>query len=201
MSALVLASAVRRAPNLLARGRRARSRSRPARVDEEAVKASLLAEGAPAARDRRCAGRAQGAAGLERRSRCAGPGRRPGARDSRANSSANLRTSADARTLLRRLRGKTHALITAAVLAESGTRDLAPCQRTSALRCATFSDGFLEDYLASEGEGLLGGVGCYRLEGRGLQLFSRIDGDYFAILGLPMLPLLTALRDQGIIAQ
>ncbi len=64
-----------------------------------------------------------------------------------------------------------------------------------------FSDAFLDDYLREEGTAILDSVGCYRLEGRGSQLFARIDGDYFAILGLPLLPLLTALRDQGIIAR
>jgi septum formation protein len=60
-----------------------------------------------------------------------------------------------------------------------------------------FSDEFLGDYLAAGGESLLSGVGCYQIEGKGLQLFSRIEGDYFCILGLPMLPLLSALRDRG----
>jgi len=62
-----------------------------------------------------------------------------------------------------------------------------------------FSDEFLQTYLAEEGEGLLSGVGCYRLEGQGAQLFERIDGDYFAIVGLPLLPLLAALRERGIL--
>jgi septum formation protein len=62
-----------------------------------------------------------------------------------------------------------------------------------------FSDGFLEDYLTAEGEAALGSVGCYRLEGMGVQLFSRIDGDYFAILGLPLLGLLDLLRQRGVL--
>ena len=63
-----------------------------------------------------------------------------------------------------------------------------------------FSDAFLEDYLAREGETVLGSVGCYHLEGRGAQLFANIAGDYFSILGLPLLPVLAALCDQGVIA-
>ena len=59
------------------------------------------------------------------------------------------------------------------------------------------SDVFLEDYLAVEGEAALGSVGCYRLEALGAQLFSRIDGDYFTILGLPLLGLLDFLRLHG----
>jgi septum formation protein len=62
-----------------------------------------------------------------------------------------------------------------------------------------FSDDFLKSYLAREGYALLDAVGCYRLEAGGAQLFDAIDGDYFAILGLDLLPLLAALRDQGAI--
>ena len=51
-----------------------------------------------------------------------------------------------------------------------------------------------------EGEGLLAGVGCYRLEGPGSQLFASVEGDYFSTLGLPLLPLLAELRRQGVIA-
>ena len=62
-----------------------------------------------------------------------------------------------------------------------------------------FSEEFLDDYLAAEGEALLGSVGAYRLEGRGVQLFSRIGGDYFAILGLPLIELLGFLRERGLL--
>jgi septum formation protein len=64
-----------------------------------------------------------------------------------------------------------------------------------------FSDTFLDEYIAAEGESLLSSVGCYRLEGRGIQLFSRIEGNYFTILGLPLLPVLSALREHGILPQ
>ena len=59
-----------------------------------------------------------------------------------------------------------------------------------------FSDAFLDEYLAAAGEDVLGSVGTYRLEGLGAHLFSRIDGDHFTILGLPLLPLLEFLRAQ-----
>ena len=57
-----------------------------------------------------------------------------------------------------------------------------------------FSDEFLDAYLEQAGENVLKSVGCYQLEGPGIQLFEAVDGDYFAILGLPLLPLLAALR-------
>ena len=63
-----------------------------------------------------------------------------------------------------------------------------------------FGEGFLADYIAAEGEALLGSVGAYRLEGRGVQLFSRIAGDHFAVLGLPLIELLGFLREQGVMA-
>jgi septum formation protein len=62
-----------------------------------------------------------------------------------------------------------------------------------------FTDAFLDDYLAAERADILGSVGAYRLEGRGVQLFEHIEGDYFAILGLPLLELLGFLRSKGMI--
>jgi septum formation protein len=108
-------------------------------------------------------------------------------------------THAAARSQLQRLRGRPHQLLTAAVLARAGT----PLWRhvdVSTLWMRSFSDAFLEAYLAQEGDAVLGSVGCYRLEGMGVQLFERIDGDYFSILGLPLVPLLAALRQHGVMA-
>lgn len=105
----------------------------------------------------------------------------------------------EAREVLTQLRGKAHELLSAAVLAKGG----APIWRhvgRAKLHMRNFSDGFLDEYLASEGEDLLKGVGCYRIEGKGAQLFERVDGDNFTIMGLPLLPLLDALREQGVIA-
>jgi septum formation protein len=103
---------------------------------------------------------------------------------------------AEAAALLRRLSGRRHQLLTAVVLARSGAivwRHVASAE----LVMRELSDHFIETYLASEGEAVLSGVGCYQIEGVGIQLFSQIDGDYFGILGLPLLPLLNALRDTG----
>lgn len=102
----------------------------------------------------------------------------------------------EACALLMRLRGKKHTLISAVVLARDGRVIWRHVEKAS-LWMTGFSDKFLGDYLAAEGEDLLAGVGCYRIEGKGVQLFSRIEGDSFCIQGLPMLPLIAALREQG----
>ncbi|MGH6874133.1 MAG: Maf family protein [Aestuariivirgaceae bacterium] len=94
------------------------------------------------------------------------------------------------------LRGNTHHLITAVAVARRGAvvwNDRAVAKLTM----RHFSDEFLAGYLASLGKDALTSVGAYQLEGRGVQLFDDIDGDYFAILGLPLLPLLSFLRREG----
>lgn len=104
----------------------------------------------------------------------------------------------EARVLLRELRGKGHSLVTACVLAKGGApvwRRLERCK----LWMRPFSDAFLDEYLQAEGNDVLGSVGCYHLEGRGIQLFERVEGDYFSVLGLALIPLLAALREHRII--
>lgn len=105
----------------------------------------------------------------------------------------------EARENLQFLRGRTHSLITACVLAEAG-RPVWQYQERANLAMREFSDSFLESYLKDEGATVLSSVGCYQLEGRGAQLFERVEGDFFAILGLPMIPLLAALRERSIVA-
>ena len=107
-------------------------------------------------------------------------------------------TVEDARDRLKALRGKPHQLHSAVVVARNGEtvwREL----ESATLTMRDFSDGFLEDYLAAEGQAALGSVGCYRLEGPGVQLFSKIEGDYFTILGLPLMGLLDLLRKEGVL--
>lgn len=105
----------------------------------------------------------------------------------------------EARAQLVALRGKTHALLTAAVIARDGQVIWRHVDAPK-LTMRAFSDAFLDDYLDRVGEGALSSVGGYQLEGLGAQLFSRVDGDYFSVLGLPLMPLLSYLRDIGEIA-
>ena len=97
---------------------------------------------------------------------------------------------------LRALRGRTHELISAAVIAR-GDMLAWRCTDVARLEMREFSDAYLEDYLRAEVPDILGSVGCYRIEGRGAQLFARVEGDQFTIRGLPLIPLLAALREQG----
>lgn len=101
-----------------------------------------------------------------------------------------------ARLQLQTLRGRMHTLETAVCVAQGGSL-LWHATCGPELHMRQFSDAFLDRYIASEGAVLLGSVGAYHLEGRGVQLFSRIVGDYFSVLGLPLVDLLGFLRDRG----
>jgi len=103
-----------------------------------------------------------------------------------------------ARAQLQALRGHAHLLATAACAVRSGERVWHHASSPE-LTMRQFGDAFLDDYLAAEGDAVLGSVGAYRLEAKGVQLFDRIDGDHFAILGLPLVELLGFLRDYGAI--
>ena len=96
------------------------------------------------------------------------------------------------------LRGRTHILVSAVVLAQSG-KVVWEHAETAELAMRAFTPEFLDRYLALAGEDVCLSVGAYQLEGLGAQLFERIDGDYFTILGLPLIALLGALRARGII--
>jgi predicted house-cleaning NTP pyrophosphatase (Maf/HAM1 superfamily) len=99
---------------------------------------------------------------------------------------------------LRGFRGQTHHLHSGAALARDGQVVWRHVD-TAALTVRDFSEAWLATYLEAEGAALTGVVGGYRLEGPGAQLFSRIDGDYFTVLGLPLWAVLEALRHQGVI--
>lgn len=105
-----------------------------------------------------------------------------------------------ARTQLRDLRGDTHRLVSAAALVR-GNDVVWHQAQTVTLTIRPFSDRFLDDYLARIGDLALTSVGCYHLEGLGAQLFVSVDGDYFTVLGLPLLAVLAALRDQGVLPE
>ncbi|MGK7869230.1 Maf family protein [Falsiroseomonas sp. E2-1-a20] len=106
---------------------------------------------------------------------------------------------AAARAQLLALRGRRHELVTATVAWRGGER-IWQDVTTPRLTMRDFSHEFLEAYLAAEGEALLGSVGAYRLEGPGVQLMAKIEGEHSAILGLPLLPLLRFLRQHGVLA-
>lgn len=105
---------------------------------------------------------------------------------------------AEAREHLLRLRGRPHELHSALVLAR-GAKVLWRHVSVARLTMRPFSDAFLDRYLATVADEVTSTVGCYRLEGPGITLFEAIEGDYFTILGLPLLPLLAELRDLGVI--
>ena len=104
-----------------------------------------------------------------------------------------------ARERLSVMRGRTHQLHSGAALARNGALVWSGVDSVT-MRMRDFSDVFLETYLAAEGEALLDCVGSYRLEGLGAQLFEAVEGDYFTVLGLPLWPVLEALRRADVIA-
>lgn len=174
-------------------------KSLPARVDESAIKASLLAEGAAGrdiadalaeAKARRVAMRNPDAfvLGADQVLVCAG------------QLFDKPETLDEARNQLQHLRGQRHDLLSAAVIYHQGQ----PIWRhigTAQLTMRAFSDAFLDDYLSHENSNLFATVGGYQLESRGAQLFNAVQGDYFSILGLPLLPLLEFLRLRKIILE
>ena len=163
-------------------------------VDEDSIKASLMAEGV-SPRDIADALAEAKAVKVSRRR----PGLVIGA-DQTLDLDGRLYDKAatvdEARERLREMRGKTHKLHCGMVVARDGT----PIWRevvTTTLRMRPFTDDYLEGYLQRNAPGILSSVGCYQLEGEGVQLFDRIEGDYFAILGLSLIPLLDLLRRHG----
>ena len=169
---------------------------RPARVDEGAVKAAMRA-GDPGGRET-----ARALAALKARRVSA---EAPGAFVVGADQLLVCGTEwfdkpvdiDDARGQLRRLRGRRHTLVTAVSVVRDET-ELWGGLACPALAMRPFTDAFLERYLERAGAGILGCVGGYEAEGLGAQLLAEIDGDWFAVLGLPLLPLLAFLRAHGL---
>ncbi|MBT5157685.1 MAG: septum formation inhibitor Maf [Rhodobiaceae bacterium] len=102
----------------------------------------------------------------------------------------------EARANLKKFRNRTHYLIGGVVLVEDGQTLWTHHQKVS-LAVRDFSDAFLDAYIEEAGDKILASVGCYQLEGLGSHLFESLDGDYFSTLGMPLLPLLQALREHG----
>lgn len=170
----------------------------PARIDESAIKDALRAEGA-AARDvafalagmkaQRLDGRVPPGAfvlGADQMLVC--DGRWFDKPDNRAQAADQLRA----------LRGRTHELISAAVIRCDG-RELWRDVQSARLTMRDCSDAFIDEYLTRAGEAVCDSVGAYQLEGLGAQLFAAVDGDPYAILGLPLLPLLAFLRGHEVV--
>jgi septum formation protein len=103
-----------------------------------------------------------------------------------------------ARAHLDALRGKSHRLVTAAIVLR-GSERLWHTVAIASLTMRPLTDGFIEEYLKRIGDSALTSVGAYQLEGLGAQLFERVEGDFFTVLGLPLLPLLGFLRGQSVI--
>ncbi len=110
------------------------------------------------------------------------------------------RDRAECAAHLRALSGKKHSLETAVCVVRAGTRIWHHHDRPE-LTMRPLSAAFIEDYLGRLGESALSSVGAYHLEGLGAQLFTRIKGDFFSILGLPLLPLLDFLRREGLLSE
>ena len=107
---------------------------------------------------------------------------------------------AAARVQLRALSGRTHALYSAVAFVQDG-KVLFEHVGIARLTMRTFSDRFLDDYLDAVGNAAMASVGAYQLEGMGIQLFDHVEGDYFTVLGLPLLPALDFLRHHGSLAR
>lgn len=106
------------------------------------------------------------------------------------------RSRTEAAAHLRAFSGRTITLYSAAALARDGRIDWMGCD-FARLRTRDLSDGFIESYLEAEWPAVAGCVGVFRIEGRGVHLFESIVGDQFTVLGMPLLPVLAALRARG----
>lgn len=171
----------------------------PAHVDEEAITAGLIAEQASPERIADALAEVK-ALKISRQH----PGALVLGADSVAVTAdgsliAKPESRPNAEAQLRQLAGTSHRLISAAVICEAGK----PVWRSAGaarLTMRRLSDDFIRNYLDAEGKAVLGCVGCYRIEGLGAQLFTRIDGDQFVIRGLPLLAILDYLRVRGVLA-
>ncbi len=168
----------------------------PAEIDERAVEQSQAAQ----------AGAKEVAVLLAREKALATASRHPNAAVLGADQTLALGTRRfskppsreAARDQLAALAGETHELHSAAALVRGG-KVVFEAAATARLTMRPFSAGFIDAYLDAAGERVTKSVGCYQLEGLGIHLFEKIDGDHFTILGMPLLPLLAYFRAAGMI--
>lgn len=168
-----------------------------ATVDEEAIKESLLADAVPPRDIADCLAEAKA-----RSVSSVHPDRMVLGADQvlvqEGRVFSKAKTVDQARETLKSLSGKTHQLISAAVIYDGG-QPVWRAVSSANLSVRPLSDDFIDNYLAALGEDAFWSVGCYQLEGLGAQLFNKIDGDYFTILGLPLLSVLDFLRGRGMV--
>ncbi len=167
-------------------------------VDEDARKNRLLQAGTTPLRVAQALAEAKALAVSSKR-----PGKVIGADqtlDFRGRLFDKVASAEAARDRLLTLRGAQHRLHTAVAVAEGGSI-IWRWRESPRLSMRAFTDAFLDAYMARNGAQVLSSVGCYQLEGEGLQLFDKVEGDYFSILGLPLLPLMAFLRSAGVMSQ
>ncbi len=168
---------------------------RPAQIDERAVEAKAGVADGVAAASLLARAKADSVAAAFPGRLVLGADQTLARGDMRFSKPANGAAAADQ---LRKLRGGTHELHSALALVRDG-KALFECVDTARLTMRDFSDHFLDDYLAMAGRAATQSVGGYQLEGIGIHLFESVEGDYFTILGLPLLPLLAFLRQSGLV--
>jgi septum formation protein len=168
---------------------------RPAQIDERAVESKAGAVNAAAAAGILARAKAESVAAMFPGNLVLGADQTLALGTERFSKPADRAAAAQQ---LRSLRGKTHELHSALALVCDGAV-LFECTETARLTMRDFSNRFLDDYLDMAGNAAMNSVGAYQLEGIGIHLFERVVGDYFTILGLPLLPLLAFLRQNGFI--
>ncbi len=170
---------------------------RPAQIDEDSITAALLAEGASPRdiADALAEMKAKRGAGREPQAVVVGVDQVLSCEGAIISKAATLAEAADT---LRFLRGKTHELFSAAVIFEGN----APVWRhvgRARMHMRGFTDRFLQGYIERCGDAVLSSVGCYHIEGEGAQLFDKVEGDWFTVLGMPLLEILAFLRTRGLL--